>query len=72
MTAVIVRDPPLYGLVLMFGTVPLAGRADTAVIALNAWLYIFYLYDRKVPQRIETSTVFHEVCLAQCIPDLTI
>lgn len=41
MTAVVVQDPPLYGLVLMFGTFPLAGRADTAVIALNAWLYSF-------------------------------
>lgn len=41
MTAVVVWDSPLYGQVLMFGTFPLAGRADTAVIALNAWLYIF-------------------------------
>lgn len=32
----------------------------------------FYLHDRKVPQRTETSTVPHEVCLAQCIPDLTV
>lgn len=25
----------------------------------------FYLHDSKGPQRIETSTVLHEVCLAQ-------
>lgn len=41
------------------------GCHSTECLALH-----FYLRDRKVPQRIETSTVLHEVCLAQCIPDL--